>query len=198
VLAWGSYDAPALNTTGWSYLSISANATELNATLASYGAGFLEGFLTSSALVHAGTAAAEKEYAELCGGILTLPQARVDLKRVFGTCGFSPPPHTYISPLLLPRITCRPSIIAVLINSPTFVHPHHSLLVPSDIIFGGSKTQRKIRDKSKGKVELPDDMASALARNPTKMTKADIIQCVAWLKAINTRVEYPRLVTFCK
>jgi hypothetical protein len=49
VLAWASYDA-AINRTGWSFLSVSANASEPNATLASYAAGYLEGYLTNAEL----------------------------------------------------------------------------------------------------------------------------------------------------
>lgn len=44
-LAWGAYDAASLFTTGWAVLDLAANASELNATLASYAIGFLEGFL---------------------------------------------------------------------------------------------------------------------------------------------------------
>lgn len=45
VLAHASYDA-AINRTGWSFFSVTANASEPNATLASYAAGLLEGYLT--------------------------------------------------------------------------------------------------------------------------------------------------------
>lgn len=45
-LAWGTYDAAALNATGWGLLTIAASLTEPNATLAAYAAGFLEGWLT--------------------------------------------------------------------------------------------------------------------------------------------------------
>ena len=46
-LAWGSFDAAALNATGWAVLDVHTSATELNATLAGYAAGYLEGVLTA-------------------------------------------------------------------------------------------------------------------------------------------------------
>ena len=45
-LAWATYDASALNTTGWGLLTVVASAAEPNATLAGYAAGYIEGWLT--------------------------------------------------------------------------------------------------------------------------------------------------------
>lgn len=47
-LSWATYDAAALNTTGWGLLTVVASPTETNATLAAYAAGYIEGFLTSA------------------------------------------------------------------------------------------------------------------------------------------------------
>ena len=47
-LAWADYDAAALNTTGWGLLTVVGSATEANATLTAYAAGFIEGYLTSA------------------------------------------------------------------------------------------------------------------------------------------------------
>jgi hypothetical protein len=60
VLASASYDA-AINRTGWSFFSVSSNATETNSSLAGYAAGFLEGYLTWRELASAAanTGAAE-------------------------------------------------------------------------------------------------------------------------------------------
>ena len=50
-VASGSYDAASYTATGWALLTISANSSSsFNASLAAYGAGFLEGFLTQPAM----------------------------------------------------------------------------------------------------------------------------------------------------
>ena len=45
-LSWGNFDAASYEKTGWAILNIASNETEVNATLATYAAGFLEGSLT--------------------------------------------------------------------------------------------------------------------------------------------------------
>lgn len=46
-LAWGTYDAAPLFTTGWAVLEVHTPADSTNDTLASYAAGYFEGFSTA-------------------------------------------------------------------------------------------------------------------------------------------------------
>ena len=46
-IAWGTYDAAQLFATGWATLTIHTDFNERNDTLASYAAGYLEGYLTA-------------------------------------------------------------------------------------------------------------------------------------------------------